>query len=450
MNINYGDRVLAALSWQNIVLIAAGLALLRLAFPGMSPGLILLQVSIMLAFARALGWLARHLGQPAVLGEILGGIILGPTVFGMVAPKEQLWLFPTADPSSQALHVIAYLGIIAFVFVAGLEVDIASIERRSKGTILTSIMGIILPFALGFGIVVLCPGLWNFPSGDLMTFALFMGTALSISALPVIARILLDLGLLNRELGTVIMAAATIDDMVGWSLFAFVLNRFDSGFGLAPNLGLTVGLFSLTVYVLYNKIRKSRLPKRIELIVIAMLAISVVSEFLGMHAIFGAFLAGIVLSLKRESGELILKKVYPLVIGVFAPIYFVSVGLKANFALSLDLPITVLILTLACTGKILGASLGSLASEMSLRDSLTVGLGLNARGAMEIVLATSALEYGLINEQIFVALVIMALATTLMTSLTLPKLMETGPISPRAWEPLPLHELKDSYNYFES
>lgn len=444
------DRFLAALCWQNLVLIALSLVLLCFLLVTMSAGMVLLQISIMLIFAHAFGRLARRFGQPAVLGEILAGITLGPTIVGLLAPEEQTWLFPIASPTSQALHIVSYLGLIAFVFTAGLEVDIASIKRRSKSTILTSIMGIVLPFTFGFGIVVLWPEFWSFPSGDQMTFALFMGTALSISALPVIVRILLDLGLLNREIGTVIMAAATIDDMAGWTLFAFVASRFNSGIDLWPNLGLTAGLFALTAYVLYNKMRKGILARGIELISIMMLAISAASEILGLHAVFGAFLAGIVLSLKRESGEQILKKIYPLVMGIFAPIYFVSVGLKTNFAASFDLSITALILMLACAGKIIGASLGSWAGRMPIRDSLAVGLGLNARGAMEIVLATAALEYGLIDQRIFVALVVMALATTMITGFGLPRLMETRPVSRTAWKPLPLHELKDSYNYFES
>ena len=170
--------------------------------------LILLQITLMLAFALIFGGLMKRLHQPAVFGEILGGIILGPTVFGIIAPAIQFELFPVSGESAQILRAVTYLGLISFVFIAGLEVDLTSIKRRSKSTMITSISGIILPFALGFGIVVLIPGIWGIPLGDLRIFALFMGTALSISALPVIARILMDLNLLKTDLGAMIITAA--------------------------------------------------------------------------------------------------------------------------------------------------------------------------------------------------------------------------------------------------
>jgi Kef-type K+ transport system membrane component KefB len=163
--------------------------------------MILLQITVMLVFALIFGGLVKRLHYPSVLGEILGGIILGPTLFGAIAPAIQSELFPVIGDSSHTLYTFAYLGLVAFVFIAGMEVDTTCIKYQGRTGIITSISGVILPFALGFGMVVLMPQLWSIPIGEITIFALFMGTALSISALPVIARILIDLDLLKTEVG---------------------------------------------------------------------------------------------------------------------------------------------------------------------------------------------------------------------------------------------------------
>ena len=418
--------------------------------------LILLQIAVMLAFALVFGGLAKRLHQPAVLGEILGGIILGPTILGAVAPAAQSVLFPLSGESSRILYAVAYLGLVAFVFIAGLELDLTCIRCQGRSTLITSISGVILPFVLGYAMVVLMPRLWSIPFEDQGVFALFMGTALSISALPVIARILLDLELLKTDLGGIIMGAATINDIIGWSIFALILSILNTNISLGINLGLTAVVLVVTISILYLTGKNRAWHKAplgggiIDFIALIMLAGSIASEFMGAHGIFAAFLAGVILSLRHSRRDLILKKAYLPVMTVLAPIYFVSIGLKTNFAANFDLTIVLLVFSVACIGKIIGASLGALAGGMAKRKALAVGLGLNARGAMEIVLATAALDYGLIEGHIFVALVIMALATTVISGLALPWLMKTRPLSRRTWKPLPLHEQKGSYNYLEN
>jgi Kef-type K+ transport system membrane component KefB len=410
----------------------------------------------MLAFALIFGGLMKRVHQPAVLGEILGGIILGPTVFGAVAPATQSEIFPVSGESAQILHTVAYLGLIAFVFIAGLEVDLTCLKRVRKSTIKTSITGIILPFALGFGMVVLMPEIWGIPSGDLTTFALFIGTALSISALPVIARILMDLDLLKTGLGGIIVGAATINDIVGWSIFALILSIIKTNISLGLNMGLTAGVLVVTIGILYQTDKNRAWFESpfgggiIDLIALIMLAASIASELWGAHGIFGAFLSGVILSERSHRRDLILKKAYLPVMTILAPIYFVSIGLKTNFAANFDPAIILLVFSVACIGKILGAGLGAMAGGLKERTALAIGFGLNARGAMEIVLATAALDYGLIEEHIFVALVIMALATTVISGLALPWLMKMRPVSQKAWEPIPLHEQMGSYNYCEN
>lgn len=409
----------------------------------------------MLASALVFGGLAKRLHQPAVLGEIIGGIALGPTIFGAAVPDVQSEIFAVSGDSSRMLYSAAYLGLVAFVFIAGLEMDLSFIRLQGRCTLITSIFSVILPFVLGFGMVVLAPGLWSIPPEDQGIFALFMGTALSISALPVIARILIDLDLLKTEIGGMILGSATINDIVGWSAFALILSSLKANSSLGLNLGLTAGVLILTIGILYltgkdEAWTKSAIGGIIDLVALGMLAASIASEFLGVHGIFAAFLAGVILSLRRCRRDLILKKAYRPVMTILAPIYFVSIGLKTNFVADFDLTVVLLVLSVACIGKILGAGLGAVIGGMTERKALAVGFGLNARGAMEIVLATAALDYGLIEGRIFVALVIMALVTTMISGLALPRLMKTRPISRKAWEPLPLHEQMGSYNYLDS
>ncbi|MFB3766566.1 MAG: cation:proton antiporter [Methanotrichaceae archaeon] len=447
------------LGWKHkSLLLGLSLALAALWFSGIRRELvlILLQITLMLIFASIFGGLVKRLHQPPVLGEILGGIVLGPTIMGTLFPGIQTQLFPSTGESYQVLHSIASLGLIAFIFTAGLEIDLTYIRRNRRGTLITSIFGIILPFIMGLGLVVFMPGLWKIPSGDLGIFAIFMGTALSISALPVIARILIDLDLLKKELGGIIIGAATIDDIVGWSIFALILSSLNMNINLGLNLGLTIGVLLVTVCILYiiglNKSwqKSPFFGAVIDLTAIAMLAGAAVSEFIGAHGISGAFLAGVILSGRVVERNFILRKTYLPVMVVLAPIYFTSIGLKTNFVANFDPMIVVLVFIVACAGKILGACLGAIASGIPRRTAMAIGSGLNARGAMEIVLASAALDYGLIEGRVFVALVVMALATTVITGLTLPWLMKTRPISLRAWDPLPLHEQLGSYNYLEN
>ena len=380
-----------------------------------------LQISIMLCAALILGYGARRLRQPPVLGEILAGIILGPTVLGFFLPGVQSWLFPSSGLSRQIVLTFAYLGLISFVFISGLEVDLDQVMRRRRAIILTSALGIVIPFFMGSLSVILFPNIWR-PVGSLALFAVIVGATLSISALPVIARILMDLNLARREVGSTILAAATIDDAIGWVIFAFVLSTTGSGTIRNLSLGLTTGFFALTVFAIYLRFRcqiqgrcsRILVGSTVEIASATMLSTAVISETLGAHGIFGAFLAGMVLCEKRKR-KYFLQKTRPLIMGLLAPIYFASIGLKANFVQGFDMTLVLLVLLVACLGKISGASLGARQSGMSRRDALAVGFGMNARGAMEIVLASLALDNHLVDQRIFVALVIMALITTMMS-----------------------------------
>jgi len=388
-----------------------------------------LQLAVMLAVALAGGQVARRFRLPVVVGELIGGIVLGPTVFGALAPASHAWLFPLDGMVWGIRDAVITLGMLFFLFVAGLEVNLASLRWHGRTIAWTSLLGIAAPFALGFGLVWLLPELWGPPAQQsVMTFALFMGTALSISALPVIARILMDLGLSNKPLGAVVMASATVNDVVGWSLFAAILSSVaPEGLPHRPlwmTLGLVVG-FSAVVLSLRQWVRhralqwlKTRLPWPsgfIAAMVVLVLMAAAAAEAIGLHAVFGAFLVGVALARNHEARNRPREVLYQFAMSFFAPLYFVSIGLKANFAASFDLPLVCLVFVIACVGKIGGVGFGAWLGGMPPREALAVGVGMNARGAMEVILATVALESGLIDQRVFVALIVMALVTSVLS-----------------------------------
>ncbi len=404
-----------------------------------------IQFGAMLLTALICGQIMRSLKQPTVLGELLGGILLGPTILGTLAPDYFTWLFPADKSLNLARDAIINVGMLFFLFVAGLEVKLTHMRKRGKQVALTSFLGWLFPMVLGIGAVVVFPNVWG-PEAlqHGRAFGIFIGTALSISALPVIARILMDLGLIQKEIGIVIMTAATLNDVIGWALFAIILNVFipgeladggSRGQQVWGNMGLLV-VFSTGVLLagrwigrpvyLWVKAHLSWPTSFIALTTVVMLGAAAVTEFLGIHAVFGAYLVGIALGQTLEPGEENEAHdiVHQFAVSFFAPLYFVSIGLRANFAAHFDWPLVLLVLAVACVGKIGGASLGAWLGGMKRLEALAVGFGMNARGAMEIILASVALEAGLINERIFVALVVMALFTSMLGGPVMKRLMD--------------------------
>jgi Kef-type K+ transport system membrane component KefB len=400
--------------------------------------LLFLQFGVMLAVAVVSGQIMRWLRQPPVLGELIGGIILGPTVFGYLAPDAFQWLFPADKVIAMARGALISVGMLFFLFVAGLEVKLSYINKRRKQVALTSLMGCLVPMAVGVLSVKILPEVWGWNAAEAgWFFPLFVGIALSISALPVIARIFIDLKLIDNELGMTVMAAATIDDVIGWTLFAAIMNFFmvgHDGRQLWINLGLLVGLAVAMIslgrwlgrpLLQWIKERLAWPTAFIGLTTVVVLGSAAITEALGIHAIFGAYLVGIALGQNLEPGERneAHDVIFQFAMSFFAPLYFVSIGLQADFARNFDLPLVLLVLLVACIGKIGGAGLGAWLAGSSPRDAIAVGFGMNARGAMEMILASVALEMGLIDQRIFVALVVMALVTSLMSGPVIQRVM---------------------------
>ncbi|WP_292388547.1 cation:proton antiporter [Methanosarcina sp. UBA5] len=398
-----------------------------------------LEIAVMLFMALLCGHVMRMLRFPAVLGELFGGIILGPTIWGWLSPSTYNWLFPGSGAIFDGREALIQICMLFFLFAAGLEMNLGLIKKRSFNIAWASLMGILIPFILGFGMIFVFPDMWREHfQGRLLFFAMFMGTALSISALPVIARTLMDLDLMKTDMGMIITGAATIDDLVGWSLFAFILSSFapESILDIPPYMTfiLVLLLFAFMLTVGRTLAQKALKWLKLDLRPGSFLGITTVlillaaacAEAIGIHAVFGAFLVGLAFSQGLEKRDDAHEMIHQFVMYFFAPLYFVSIGLRADFAASFDLTIVLIVLIIACIGKILGVTLGLMISKLPLKQSAVIGIAMNARGAMEMILATVAKDAGLIDDHIFVALIIMALLTSVLTGPAVSRLSGFG------------------------
>src|ERR1700691_4994445 len=389
-------------------------------------------LATLLGCAKLAAELMQKIGQPGIIGEISVGIFLGPTVLGHYRPHIYETLFPTTGPMPIVLDTVTTLGVVFFLLTAGLEIDLRSIFRQGKSALLVSIFGVAFPFGAGFLAAEVFPQYMGAESGaNPLIFALFVGTALAISALPVIAKILMDLNLLRTEVGTGIISSAMFDDLVGWIVFSFVLGMMHppAGGSVADGVKHTIVLVVLFVGLtltigrwLFDKIMPflqahTTWPGGVLAFIFTLtLAGAAFTEYAGIHAVFGAFVIGIAIG---ESGHLRKRTsdhIHEIVTNVFAPFFFASIGLRTNFAANFHLGLTATVIGVACLGKLLGAGWGARLGGMDRTSSLVVGLAMNARGAMEIILGILALQAGLIRESMFVALVVMALLTSLVSA----------------------------------
>lgn len=390
---------------------------------------LILSLGILLIVARLVGEFFRKLKMPLVVGELVAGICLGPSLLGQYFPKISNLVLNQNSNSHIAFNGITSISVIMLLFVAGMEVDLSIIRQQGKTALKTSFLGLIIPLGLGF-----LAAYYFFPLfGEnynnhfrLILFSLFFGTAMAVSALPIIARTLMDLGLFRTKVGMIIIAAAMFDDIIGWLLFSVILGMLKSNalaHGFLYTLVLTI-LYAVAMLTIGRIIINKSLPwaKKNFSWPGGFLSISLglaflgaaFTEFIGIHAIFGAFIVGIAFGDSVHLTEKTREIVNQFVTNIFAPLFFVSIGFKVNFFANFDLQVTALVLVIAIVCKLLGAGLGALWGGLTKQESLAVGFGMNARGAMEIILALLALQAGLINQKLFVAIVVMAVVTSVM------------------------------------
>ncbi len=397
---------------------------------------LLLAVALLLITARVLGELAERLGQATVVGEILAGVLLGPSFLGKVAPGLQAAVFPIEGPVPISLQAIGTLAITLFLLVAGMEIDLSSVWRQGRVALWLAAIGIVVPFATGFVPAYFWQD-WmsDKPGVSRLVFALFFATAMSITALPVLAKILFDLKLLRSDMGVVLIAAAILNDLVGWLIFVFVLSLMQES-GSLGDVALVAGaalLFTVLLLTLGRGLLHRTLPfiqahtswpgGILGFAVGGALLCAAFTEYLGIHAVFGSFMFGVALGdsphLRKHTRAIIERFVNFL----FAPLFFASIGLRVDFVEHFDLGLVMVVLLIASLGKVLGCGLAARELGFVGRQSMAIGFGMNARGAMEIILGLIALRQGIIGERLFVALVIMALVTSATTSMAMQRIL---------------------------
>ncbi|MEX0876336.1 MAG: cation:proton antiporter, partial [Phycisphaerales bacterium] len=333
------------------------------------------------------------------------------------------------------------VAVVLFLLIAGMEVDLSTVYKRGKAALMISIGGMVVPFALGFGPSYLFPETFGMAEeGRRLVFALFVATAMSITALPVIAKVLMDLQLFRTDIGMTIIAAAVVNDIIGWLIFATVLAMMGTeGVGSSMPLGTVIGLtlaFAVFCLTLGRWLVNRALPwvqahtawpgGVIGFAVVLTFFAAAFTEWIGVHGILGAFLFGVALGDSPHLREKTRGTIDHFVAFIFAPLFFVTIGLRVDFIANFDLVLVVLIFVLAVLGKVLGCAGFSLMSGFNKRESFAIGFGMNARGAMEIILGLLALQYGIISESLFVALVIMAIGTSIMSGTAMQMVLGGG------------------------
>ena len=390
---------------------------------------LIVQIAVIVIAARLVGVLFRRIGQPQVMGEMVAGILLGPSLLGWAAPELSAWLFPPG--SLGFLNSISQIGLLVFMFLVGLELDPRLLREKGHAAVVTSHVSIVAPFFLGALLALYLYPRLSDGSVTFTGFALFMGAAMSVTAFPVLARILTERGLTRTRVGAVTLACAAVDDVTAWCILAGVVVLVRSGAEGLP-LWATVGGSLLFVAVMVFGVRRllAGLEGRflregrvtqdaLAVILLVALASAWTTEYLGIHALFGAFLAGAVMP--RDDGfvHALTGKLEDLTVVLLLPLFFAFTGLRTSIGLLSGAEMwgyCALIVAVAVAGKFGGSTLAARATGMSWRESGALGVLMNTRGLMELVILNIGLDIGVISPALFAMMVIMALATTFMTS----------------------------------
>jgi Kef-type K+ transport system membrane component KefB len=396
---------------------------------GASVAVFIAQLVVLLVGGRLMGELMQRLGQPSVIGQIIAGVLLGPSVLGALAPGAWHALFPAVAEQQSMLDAVSQLGILLLLLITGMETNLSVFRDARRPAVSVSLSGVIVPFLCGCLLGALLPEAMLPHAERRLITTLFLGTALSISSVKIVALVVRDLGFLRRTVGQVILAAAVLDDTIGWIVvsvtFGLALHgvidlaavaRSVLGAALFLALSLTVGrrlVFNLLRWS--NDTLASEMANITTIVVITGL-LALLTNVLGVHFVLGAFIAGLLIGqspmLTRQLGA----QLRGLIIGLFMPVFFTLVGLRVDVG-ALTQPaflwLTLVLIVLASVGKFLGAFIGGRFGGMTPAESFAVGCGMNARGSTEVIVATIGLQVGALNPQLFTAIVAMAVVTTM-------------------------------------
>ncbi|MFN3871807.1 MAG: cation:proton antiporter [Ignavibacterium sp.] len=400
---------------------------------------ILIQILFLLVSARVLGEVALKLKQPAVIGEILAGVLLGPSLLGnieIISPFVDLYRYP-----SVMLEVISLIGALMLLFITGYEIDLGLIKHHSKSASSTALGGLLIPLIGGYLISNIIPDKFLVNPSERFIFSLFIATAMSVSAIPVIAKVLIDLNLLRRDIGQITIAAGMIDDAVAWIILSFVLGLIQMGtITLSDSAYAVVKVLAFAVFgfLIGRRLAKELLQfiqdkvesryKSLTLIFSFIFLYASIAQAIHLEAVFGAFIAGIVFSQISSVPKEAIIRIESITFGVFAPIFFASAGLKVDIKALLNPELALLalaLITVATLSKIFGVYVGArLLAKVDHWTALSFGAGLNARGAIQIIIATIGLSFNVISPEIFSIIILMAVVTSVISPIMLKYTLE--------------------------
>ena len=395
----------------------------------MLTGQILLQIIVILLVVQVFGYLCKRFGQQWVIGEILAGLALGPSLLGILLPQAKSFLFPTS--ALPTLQTLGDIGLVLYMFSLGSRLDTNLMLRQSKKALLTSLSGILLPLALGAALAFFLFPSFGGSKSTLISFMLLVGTAMAITAFPVLARLLSEKNMLGTKIGTLALTCAAVDDVTAWCLLALVIAVIHGQGVLSVGLtvGLTLAFAAAMLMVVRPLLHFATRHIRSEQVMLALnmallLLAAYATNAIGIHPIFGAFLTGIILPRKPFFVKFVRDLDYINAL-LFLPLFFVYSGLRTQIGL-ISSPwmwlICLLILAIACIGKIFGGTFAVRIFGESWRDSLSLGVLMNTRGLVELIVLNIGLDLGVLSPTLFAMLVIMALVTTMMASPLLPLL----------------------------
>lgn len=388
----------------------------------------LFQMIVILIMLKICGWICKKIGQPAVIGEILAGIVLGPSLLGHFFPGTFQALFPTY--SLGIIQMLSQIGLILFMFVVGMELNLKSVLNRAGDALLISHASIIFPFSCGVALAYLLYPMYETHDIGFLSFSLFIGITMSITAFPVLARIVQERGIHKTHVGTIVITCAAVDDITAWCILAAVIAIVKAG---SVASSLYVILMAVAYVVIMLKVIRPFLSRiadlqsekgklsmsMIGLFLIVLFLSSYATEIIGIHALFGAFMMGVIMPSSPKFRGMFINRMEDIVLVLFLPLFFVFTGLRTQIGLLNEWSmwgVCLLITVVATVGKLIGSSLSARFVNLSWKDSLVIGTLMNTRGLMQLVVLNIGYDLGVLSPQIFAMMVIMAIATTFFAS----------------------------------
>ncbi len=388
--------------------------------------LFLTQVAMLLLLALLLGALARRFNMPSIVGELGAGVLLGPSLFGHFFPDAFYWLFPPNAEQFHLLDAVGQIGVIMLVGLSGMALNVMLLKKHGPAALRISLGGLLIPLCLGIATGYLLPDTLVPEHIDRFVFALFIGVAMCVSALPVIAKMLMDMNLMNHRVGGLALSASVIDDIIGWILLAMVASMAATGgvhmgsiihslFFVALVIGFALTIGRLLIRKTLDFVRRSSSDDGPMVTAIASLILlsAAVTHAMGLEAVFGAFVCGLLIGSDPNFKHIRL----PTVLSVLAPLFFATAGLRIDLT-TLTEPVVLIgaliVLCIAIVGKFAGAFFGGRLSRLNTRESLAIGAAMNARGVIEILIASVGVRLGILNTEMYTIIVLIAVVTSLL------------------------------------